>query len=77
MQINNVHLASMGLSLEEVFDPCRNVRAGTTILSGFYKRYQTGDPAFLLYRALSAYNTRQGWKVAGYANRILAAAGVT
>ena len=77
MQINNVHLAPMRLSLQEVFDPCRNVRAGTTILSDFYKRYQMGDPAFSLYKALSAYNTGESWKGAGYVNRILAAAGVT
>jgi type IV secretion system protein VirB1 len=76
MQINSLHLAPMRLSLDDVFDPCRNVNAGTTILSGFYHQNQTGDPDFTLFKALSAYNTGQAWKGAGYVNKILAAAGV-
>ena len=76
MQINSMHLAAMSLSLEEVFDPCRNVKIGTAILSDFYRQQQTGDPAYTLFKALSAYNTGQAWKGAGYVNRILAAAGV-
>jgi len=75
MQINSCHLASLGLSLEEVFDACRNVRAGTTILSGFYRQYPNKDPGLTLFNALSAYNTGQAWKGPGYVNRILAAAG--
>lgn len=76
MQINSMHLAPRSLSLEEVFDPCRNVKIGTKILSEFYRQQQTGDPAYTLFKALSAYNTGQAWKGAGYVNRILAAAGV-
>jgi type IV secretion system protein VirB1 len=76
MQINSQHLASMGLTLDEVFDPCRNVRAGTAILADFYRRYPNEDPGCTLYNALSAYNTGQAWKGAGYVNRVLAAAGV-
>jgi type IV secretion system protein VirB1 len=76
MQVNSSHLAPMGISLEDVFDPCRNVRAGTTILSGFYRQHQTGNPALSLFQALSAYNTGRAWKGPGYVNRILKAAGV-
>lgn len=76
MQINSQHLAPMRLSLDDVFDPCRNVGAGTVILSGFYQRYKTGEPSYSLMKALSAYNTGQAWKGEGYVNRILAAAGV-
>ena len=76
MQINSQHLAPMRLSLEEVFDPCRNVRAGTGILTDFYRRFPNADPGCTLFNALSAYNTGQAWKGAGYVNKILAAAGV-
>jgi type IV secretion system protein VirB1 len=75
MQINSSHLSSLRLSLEDAFDPCRNVRAGTTILADFYRQHQTGDPTYTLMKALSAYNTGQAWKGAGYVNRILQAAG--
>jgi type IV secretion system protein VirB1 len=76
MQINSCHLVPMGLTLEDVFNDCQNVRIGTTILSGFYRQYRTGDPAQSLMKALSAYNTGQAWKGADYVNRILLAAGV-
>lgn len=76
MQINSLHLAPMNLTLEEVFNPCKNVRTGTTILADFYRRHQTDDPATSLFKALSAYNTGKGWKGAGYVNKILLAAGV-
>ena len=76
MQINSSHLAPMRLSLDDTFDPCRNIRAGTSILADFYRRYQDGNPTYTLMKALSAYNTGQAWKGAGYVNRILTAAGV-
>ena len=76
MQVNSCHLASKRLSPDELFDPCRNVKAGTAILSGFYRQYPNQDPGLTLFNALSAYNTGQAWKGAGYVNRILAAAGV-
>lgn len=75
MQVNSAHLAPLHLALEELFDPCQNVRIGTTILSDFYRQHQTGDPAHSLFAALSAYNTGRAWKGADYVNRILASAG--
>jgi type IV secretion system protein VirB1 len=76
MQVNSRHLDPGRLSLDELFDPCRNVRAGTTILADFYRQYPNKDPGLTLFNALSAYNTGQAWRGAGYVNRILAAAGV-
>uniref|UniRef100_C6DZ95 Lytic transglycosylase catalytic n=1 Tax=Geobacter sp. (strain M21) TaxID=443144 RepID=C6DZ95_GEOSM len=76
MQINSCHIRPMKLSLAELFDPCRNIRLGTTILADFYRQHKTDDPAQSLFRALSAYNTGQSWKGADYINKILQAAGV-
>lgn len=76
MQINSQHIPAMKLTLEELFDPCQNIRIGTTILSDFYRQHKTEDPAQSLFRALSAYNTGRSWKGTGYINRILQAAGV-
>jgi len=76
MQINSCHLAHMRLSLNELFDPCRNVRAGTAILADFYRQYPNQDPGLTLFNALSAYNTGRAWRGESYVNRILAAAGV-
>lgn len=67
-QINNRNLKGLGLTVEQIFDPCTNLRASQTILSNNYstavRRYGTGDRA--LYAALSAYNT--GNFTSGFAN---------
>lgn len=78
MQINSIHLKPMKLSLDEVFDPCRNIKAGTTILAEFYRRNDRPgeDRITVLYKALSAYNTGSAWRGPGYINKILQAAGV-
>lgn len=75
MQVNSCHLKPMKLPLEDLFDPCRNIRIGTTILAEFYRQHKTDDPAQSLFKALSAYNTGQAWKGTGYINKILQAAG--
>lgn len=75
MQVNSCHIRAMKLSLEDLFDPCQNIRIGTTILADFYRQHRTDDPAQSLFRALSAYNTGQAWKGTDYINRILQAAG--
>lgn len=58
-QINNRNLKRLGLTVEQIFDPCTNLQAAQTILSNNYanavKRYGPGDQA--LQAALSAYNT--------------------
>lgn len=58
-QINYRNLERVGLTLETVFEPCANVRAGALILTENYrdalKRYKDSQEA--LRAALSAYNT--------------------
>lgn len=58
-QINSRNLGRVGLTLETVFEPCANVRAGALILTENYrdalKRYKDSQEA--LRAALSAYNT--------------------
>jgi type IV secretion system protein VirB1 len=75
MQVNSRNLPSLGLSIDEVLDPCTNVRAGAAILSANYTamtaRRRSHEQALL--HALSAYNTgsaRQGF-ANGYVDRVL------
>jgi len=67
-QVNNRNLKGLGLTVEQIFDPCTNLQASQTILTNNYssaaKRYGEGDQA--LYAALSAYNT--GNFTAGFSN---------
>lgn len=59
MQINSQNLKGLGLTVEQVLEPCHNLAAGSRILSrgyaGAVKRYGHGQDA--LRAALSAYNT--------------------
>ncbi|RQW86456.1 MAG: hypothetical protein EHM79_09620 [Geobacter sp.] len=76
MQVNSCHLKTMKFTLEEIFEPCRNITIGTTILADFYRRNNTGEDKYLvLFKALSAYNTGSAWRGPGYVNKILKAAG--
>jgi type IV secretion system protein VirB1 len=43
MQINSRNLGWLGLSVEDAFDPCRNVAAGARVLTSF-SGYNTGHP---------------------------------
>lgn len=43
MQINNRNLGWLGLSIEDAFDPCRNIAAGARVLTSF-SGYNTGHP---------------------------------
>lgn len=76
MQVNSCHLKTMKFTLDEIFEPCRNITIGTTILADFYRRNNTGeDKSLVLFKALSAYNTGSAWRGPGYVNKILQAAG--
>jgi type IV secretion system protein VirB1 len=59
MQINSRNLPALGATVEQVLDPCTNIRSGATILTANYvqasQRFAPGQPA--LQAALSAYNT--------------------
>ena len=58
-QINIVNLSRLGLTVEQVFEPCTNLRAAQTVLRACYdpaaRRHGHGQVA--LQAALSCYNT--------------------
>jgi type IV secretion system protein VirB1 len=59
MQVNIEHAKNLGLTVEQLFEPCANLRAGATILSKIYavtaRAQGEGFPALDI--ALSFYNT--------------------
>jgi type IV secretion system protein VirB1 len=70
-QINSKNLPALGLTVEQVFDPCTNIAAGANILAASYGR------AGSLGGALSMYNTgRFDSKIgATYAQKVFGQAG--
>ncbi|MGE4482989.1 lytic transglycosylase domain-containing protein [Acidocella sp.] len=72
MQVDSTNLASLGVTVRDMLDPCKNIRAGATILSDDYQNAlaagQHGQRA--LAAALSAYNT--GSLTAGFLNGYVA-----
>jgi type IV secretion system protein VirB1 len=80
-QVNDRNLASLGISLRDIFDPCTNVSAGGKILTAFYgeasRQFGSGPKA--LRAALSAYNSGS-WvrgERDGYVNLVLQQRGKT
>lgn len=75
-QLNSKNLRRLGLTVEQAFDPCTNLRAGSYILREHYSpaaaKYGTGTKALL--HALSGYNTGSLYAGGDYVKRILAAA---
>jgi type IV secretion system protein VirB1 len=59
MQVNSRNLAALGVTVEQVLDPCTNVRAGAAILTANYADAvrSRGEGQGALQAALSAYNT--------------------
>jgi type IV secretion system protein VirB1 len=59
MQINSRTMSSLGLTVEQTFDPCTNLYAGGVVLSRNYMKAskQLGSGQSALHAALSAYNT--------------------
>lgn len=59
MQINSRNLSGLGFNVEQILEPCTNIRAGSRILSRGYvgasRHFGPGQNA--LRAALSAYNT--------------------
>jgi type IV secretion system protein VirB1 len=75
MQINyEAWLRPTQFSLKSAFDPCTNIRLGTTILSANYARALRHSPteSAALWRALSAYNSGSESRSLGYAQQVLA-----
>jgi type IV secretion system protein VirB1 len=59
-QVNSANLPGLGYTVEQVLEPCANLRAGATILAACYERatgsgIPAGDAA--IAAALSCYNT--------------------
>lgn len=71
-QINSANLNRLGLTVEQVFDPCKNVRAAAVVLEEAFKRAsrEESDPQQALSKALSIYNT--GKLEAGISNGYVA-----
>lgn len=77
-QINSSNLTWLGLSLEAVFDPCRNLAAAATVLRGGFQPASSSprDRQQALRVALSRYNTgdpERGFRN-GYVGRVEASA---
>ena len=72
MQVNIKNLNALKLSVEQVFDPCTNIKAGAQILQDFYQKSvnEMGQGQQSLRRAISAYNTGNFSK--GFANGYVA-----
>jgi type IV secretion system protein VirB1 len=76
-QINSGNLQSLGLSVEQVFDPCTNLNALQTIfLRGYNLQVDKSlTPSEKLSAAISRYNTgnSESGKTNGYVNKVLTA----
>lgn len=79
-QVNTVNFQTTGLTPENMFDACTNIRAGAQVLTDCYQRayarYRNEQGA--LRAALSCYqsgNFRTGFAT-GYVSKVLAAAGM-
>jgi type IV secretion system protein VirB1 len=75
MQINSRTMGNLGLTVEQVYDPCSNIYAGGVVLTRNYVKatQQFSDSQSALLAALSAYNTgnfRSGFKN-GYVRLVL------
>ena len=71
-QINSKNLPALGLTVDQVFDPCTNIAAGASLLATAYQRTSS------LGGALSMYNTGRSDTKMGttYAQKVFEHAGV-
>lgn len=77
-QVNSKTMRNLGLTVEQVFDPCTNLYTGGTVLWRFFIRAEKkfGRTQASLLAALSGYNTgnfEDGFSN-GYVQRVLRAA---
>ena len=68
MQISTQHAAELGLTADQLFDPCTNIRAGAQILQTKYQHSAAlhGEGQEALQEALSLYNS--GSSAVGFEN---------
>lgn len=59
MQVNSVNLKGLGYTVKDMFDPCKNIKAGAAILTRAYAAElpKHKDEQAALQAALSRYNT--------------------
>jgi type IV secretion system protein VirB1 len=67
-QINSEHAARLGVTPDELFDPCTNVKAGARLLKAYYRQAAAvvGEGQQALQYALSGYNS--GLPLVGFKN---------
>ncbi len=73
-QINSANFAALGLTAEQLFDPCTNLKAAAVILGKCYEKGALKDEARALADALSCYysgNEKTGYEH-GYVDRVIA-----
>jgi type IV secretion system protein VirB1 len=72
MQVNNRNLAALGVTIEQVLDPCTNIRSGAAVLTADYAEAvrSRSEGQLALKAALSAYNTGDFYR--GFANGYVA-----
>jgi type IV secretion system protein VirB1 len=79
-QINSRNMKALGLTWDNVFDPCTNIAAAGAVLSGNYHSVRAGlHPQRALRIALSMYNTgsqSRGFSN-GYVDKVVGNAGVS
>ena len=68
LQINSEHAANFGLTWDQLFDPCTNMRIGAHLLRAYYRQAAAvlGDGQQALQFALSGYNS--GFPLVGFTN---------
>jgi type IV secretion system protein VirB1 len=68
LQINSEHAADFGLTWDQLFDPCTNMRVGAHLLTAYYRQAAAilGDGQQALRFALSGYNS--GLPLVGFSN---------
>ncbi len=76
MQINSANFTRLSVTVETVFDPCTNLRAGARLLTENYLRARVSGHADPLRAALSEYNTGSPSRglMNGYVHKVFAAA---
>jgi len=78
-QINSRNMKALGLTWDNVFDPCTNIAAAGAVLSGNYHSVRAGlHPQRALRIALSMYNTgsRSRGFANGYVGKVVGNAGI-
>ena len=68
LQVSSEHAASLGLTWDQLFDPCTNIRAGAGLLTAYYRQAAAvlGEGQQALQYALSGYNS--GFPLVGFTN---------